>query len=117
MTAIFGKRLRDLRMQKKMTQSDIGKFLHVSKVSVSGYENGTREPDQASSIKLADLFDVTLDYLNGRTNDPKPLKKTDNGPDLIAAHLDKKYSDLSPDEKKQVDDFAEYIRNKKRNKK
>jgi hypothetical protein len=53
--------------------------------------------------------------MSGRTNNPLPL--SDNEPELMAAHLDKKYSDLSPEEQKQVDDFADYVRNKKRNNK
>lgn len=77
MTVVFGRRLKDLRTQKHMTQSDIGDYLHVSKVSVSGYENGTREPDQESSIKLANLFDVTLDYLYGRNETPQWAKQKD----------------------------------------
>lgn len=77
MTVVFGRRLKDLRTQKHMTQSDIGDYLHVSKVSVSGYENGTREPDQESSIKLANLFDVTLDYLYGRNETPSWAKQKD----------------------------------------
>lgn len=77
MTVVFGRRLKDLRTQKHMTQSDIGDYLHVSKVSVSGYENGTREPDQESTKRLADLFNVSVDYLYGRNQTPKWATKKD----------------------------------------
>lgn len=43
----LGQRLKELRTAKKLTQADIGKLLNVSNVSVSGYENDTREPDSA----------------------------------------------------------------------
>lgn len=62
----LGSRLRALRKGKRINQSTLGKILGVSKVSVSGYENGTREPDITSLIKLADYFNVTVDYLINR---------------------------------------------------
>ena len=72
----FGERLRSLRTSKKMTQEELGKFLNVSKVSVSGYENNTREPDKESIKKLAYFFNVSTDYLLGVENnsDEKDLK-------------------------------------------
>lgn len=62
----LGNRIRTLRTQKGMTQAELGQVLNVSKVSISGYENNTREPDMRSLIKLADFFNVTTDYLLGR---------------------------------------------------
>jgi transcriptional regulator with XRE-family HTH domain len=67
--ATLGQRLKELRLEKHMTQAEIGKYLNVSNVSVSGYENDTREPDSAALIKLADLYGVSLDYMHGRTDD------------------------------------------------
>lgn len=60
----FGQKLRELRSNKKMTQEELGKLLNVSKVSISGYENDTREPDKGSIKKLAEFFDVSTDYLS-----------------------------------------------------
>lgn len=62
----LGERIRELRTNKHLKQSELGKILNVSKVSVSGYENNTREPDQSTIIKLADFFNVSTDYLFGR---------------------------------------------------
>lgn len=64
----FGERLKNLRTEKHMTQSELGKHLNVTKVSISGYEKGTREPDQESTKKLANLFDVSIDYLLGNSD-------------------------------------------------
>jgi len=61
-----GKRLRKLRNEKKLTQSELGKIINVSKVSVSGYESGDRTPDTDNLRRLADYFEVTSDYLLGR---------------------------------------------------
>lgn len=51
-----------------MTQSQIGEYLHISQRSYAHYEAGTREMPIEILIELADLFQVSLDYLVGRTN-------------------------------------------------
>lgn len=62
----FGQRLKDLRTQKKITQQELGDVIHVSKVSISGYENNNRFPDTNTLGEIADYFGVTVDYLLGR---------------------------------------------------
>lgn len=74
--ATLGQRLKELRLEKRLTQADIGKMLNVSNVSVSGYESGTREPDSSSIAKLADFYEVSTDYLMGVTNNRQPQSKT-----------------------------------------
>ncbi len=64
----FGQRLKALRTEKHMTQDDLGKVMNVSKASISLYEKNERTPDQATLIKTADYFDVSLDYLLGRSD-------------------------------------------------
>ncbi|GBF33572.1 HTH-type transcriptional regulator xre [Desulfocucumis palustris] len=68
----FGKRLRELREEKGLRQEDIGKYLHIGKSAVSQWENGIRMPDSYTINKLADYFNVTVDYLIGRINDTNP---------------------------------------------
>ena len=63
---ILGYRLRELRKENKMSQDDLGKLLGVSKVSVSGYENGTRIPSLDILNGMLDVFGVSADYLLGR---------------------------------------------------
>lgn len=65
---IFQERLYEQRKLLKMTQNDIAKYLKISQPSYIRYENGGAEPSYESLVKLADLFDVSLDYLLGRTN-------------------------------------------------
>ncbi|KIQ93387.1 HTH-type transcriptional regulator immR [Anoxybacillus thermarum] len=69
---MLGDRLKRLRLEKKLTQEELGKKINVTKVSISGYENGNRTPDTETLQKLADFFNVTTDYLLGRTDDPNP---------------------------------------------
>ncbi|TPE70804.1 helix-turn-helix transcriptional regulator [Halalkalibacterium halodurans] len=71
---MLGERLKKLRNERKITQEELGKKVNVTKVSISGYENGNRNPDTETLQKLADFFEVSTDYLLGRTDD-KPNEK------------------------------------------
>ena len=64
-------RLKELRKKKKITQLKLALDLNKNQNSVSRYENGEREADYASLIAFADYFDVSIDYLLGRTDNPK----------------------------------------------
>ena len=68
----FGDRLIKLRKKSNMTRSDLAKVLKLTYSAVSKYETDMRKPDQDILIKLADLFNVTTDYLLGRTANPNP---------------------------------------------
>ncbi len=62
----FQKRLLEERKLNKLTQTEVADYLHISQPSYIRYENGTAEPSLDNLVKLADLFDVTVDYLLGR---------------------------------------------------
>lgn len=59
--------LRQLRKNKKVTQKDVADYLGISRVAYTNYENEMRKPDFNTLSKLADYFDVTVDYMLGRT--------------------------------------------------
>lgn len=61
-------RLKELRERKNITQTGLEMDLSLSQNSVSRYENGT---DYATLIRIADYFNVSLDYLLERTDNPK----------------------------------------------
>lgn len=63
---ILGYRLKELRKEKNMSQGELGKLLGVTKVSVSGYEKGTRVPSMDVLLLILDVFQVSADYLLGR---------------------------------------------------
>lgn len=58
--------LKKLRNEKKLTQSEIGKILNVTGPTYNGYETEKYEPTIETLCKLADYYNVTLDYLVGR---------------------------------------------------
>ena len=64
---IFQERLIEQRKINKFTQRQVADNLGISQPSYIRYENGTSEPNLTSLSKLADLFDVSVDYLLGRT--------------------------------------------------
>ena len=61
----FGYRLKNLRQQHHLTQTQVANRLNLSKTSISGYENNVKTPSQDVLIKLAGLYRVSTDYLLG----------------------------------------------------
>lgn len=96
---ILGYRLRELRKENNLTQEKLGQILGVSKVSVSGYENGNRIPSLEILNKIIDFFGISSDFLLGRelnavceednlsirlsTNDVEIIREIHNDPVLM----------------------------------
>lgn len=64
---IFQERLLEQHKLNKLSQKSVADYLRISQPSYIRYENGTSEPTLENLVKLADLFDVTADYLLGRS--------------------------------------------------
>lgn len=62
---IIGERLKEARLDKKMSQETLGSLLGVSKVSICGYETGTRTPNMKNFLKLIELLDLDAKYVLG----------------------------------------------------
>lgn len=58
--------LKELRLQNKMSQQKLSSHLGVARSTIAMWESGASQPDHATVIKIADLFNVTTDYLLGR---------------------------------------------------
>lgn len=67
-------RLKELREKRGMSQVRLAIELDLNQNTISRYESGAREADYRTLIAIADYFDVSLDYLLGRTNNPMILK-------------------------------------------
>jgi len=61
-------RLKELRKEKNKTQQDIAKLTGYKQTLISKWEHGDREPDTETLIKLANYFNVSVDYLIGNDN-------------------------------------------------
>ena len=65
------RRIRDLREDRDMTQAQMGRILACSQRVYSNYECGDLDIPTAVLIRLADYYDVSVDYLLGRTDNPR----------------------------------------------
>ena len=65
---IFQTTLAEQRKLNKLTQKQVAEYLGITQPSYIRNENGQAEPTLANLVKLADLFDVSVDYLLGRTD-------------------------------------------------
>ena len=68
---IVGGRLRALREGVKLSQAKIAAMVGTSQVSINRYESGTGAPPLKTLLWYADYFDVSLDYIFGRTDNPQ----------------------------------------------
>lgn len=64
------KRLKELRKKKRISQVGLAMALGMNQNSISRYENGEREADYKTLVAFADFFNVSIDYLLERTDDP-----------------------------------------------
>lgn len=84
-------RLRQLRIEKGKTQKDVAKDLGTTDVSIGRYEKGEREPKTDMLNALADYFNVSADYLLGRTDNRNLTAKDEKS---IKNDLKKMMTDL-----------------------
>ena len=68
---ILSKRIRELRQEQNMTQHELASMLQVHRATVAGYETKDRQPHFDTVVKIADIFEVTTDYLLGRTDEKR----------------------------------------------
>lgn len=64
----FGQRMKELRKERNMTQQSMADIFSVKLRTYQGYEYGESYPEVAKLIAIADYFDVSLDYLVGRSD-------------------------------------------------
>jgi MerR family transcriptional regulator, light-induced transcriptional regulator len=86
-------RIKELRKNKGYTQKRLASLLGIGQTTVANYEQGTRIPDTEKLNRLADLFEVTLDYLLGRTEKILPSNKEVKGKVIDLTSADKIYLD------------------------
>lgn len=99
---MIGQTIRDLRKQRKISQTELAKILHVSQQTVTAWETGKAEPSSSAISNLADYFNVTTDYLLGR-----PEKKDDDNVDYVA--LDKALDNARSFDGEPMDDHDREI--------
>lgn len=63
---MFGKRIREMRLKRGYTQQFVADALNITLRSYQKYEQGVREPDYDTLVRIADLYVISTDYLLGR---------------------------------------------------
>ena len=74
---MIGERLAELRKDTGLNQQDLADKLGLSLSAISSYERSISSPDDDVKIKLAKMFNISLDYLIGASNDEIPLVRED----------------------------------------
>lgn len=72
---IFAKRFRGLRAENDLTQAEVAKILGVSPTTVATWEQGRSKPGLDKTVAIANLFNVSVDYLLGLTDNKRPAEK------------------------------------------
>lgn len=102
----FGKRLRELRKRRGLSAEQLGDKIGVARTTVFGYEQGQRIPDMITIKKIAELFNVTVDYLVGTQ-----LKPPSHNVREVLSRSDLTWDGipLTEEELKQTRDFLSWI--------
>jgi transcriptional regulator with XRE-family HTH domain len=85
-TLKYGDRIALLREKRGLTQEELSNKIGISRAALSHYETNRREPDYETINKIANFFNVTVDYLLGRTDQPQTV--LDNDVREFVEHLD-----------------------------
>lgn len=115
-------RLKELRKDKGLTQKDLGDILGVGKTTISMYENGNSTPNDEIKLKICDYFDISLDYLIGKSSiknySENPHFESINkivknsGIHTLAAHFENE--DFTQDDLDDIENFINYVISKKK---
>ena len=97
---MVGKIIRELRLEKGITQNELSNYLGLTPKMISFYELGERFPPYDIITKLADYFNVSTDYLLGRSNIKKPEKFIED------------YRSLSKEDIKKVEKYMQELKAK-----
>lgn len=105
-------RLKELRKEHNFRQEEIAEKLGITTSAYGFYEQGKTIPNAVTIVFLADLYDVSADYLLGFTDIRKPYN-IDSDDDLtIAAHHEG--NDWTDEELEEIEKFKEYIKSKRK---
>ncbi len=110
---ILGMRIKNLRETANLTQLDLAAQLNVSNTTLSQYESGQRVPSDDIKIKIAEFFNVSVDYLLGKVD--KKIKAT---PEVIPLSSEQQElldatSDLPDEDLRKAIEYVELLKLKR----
>ncbi|HBJ2623439.1 TPA: helix-turn-helix domain-containing protein [Clostridium botulinum] len=110
-------RLKELRIEKNLLQKDLANFLNITTSAYGYYEQGKRIPDSDTVKKIADFFNVSLDYLIGNSDIKESAEilinnnlstKANNSP--IDDKLIEKLKNLDDESKKELEKYMDLLK-------
>ena len=113
MNNILGKRIEFERIGLKLSQIELAKRLNLSSsASISQYESGDRIPSDDIKLKMCEIFNCSLDYLMGKTDVRNSNQQIDDVLNEAMIGMSKaEYDKLTETQKKQIRDFAIFVKN------
>ena len=106
---LFSKKIKQLRKENNLTQSELADKLNCSLSKIGMWETNKREPTKDDLIMLANAFDISVDYLLGLDDENQTKNKRLQNIDSISAHRIGKIEKLSDEALDQLDDYIKYL--------
>lgn len=107
---MLGERLKELRKLKGVTQEDLARILNLERSSIGKYEGKSAVIPSADVLNsMAKYFDVSIDYLLGRTEQKKAYPPYDEHADNFVPAAMRTYNALSPELRKQADEYLDFL--------
>ena len=103
----LSERIIEIKNNRKLLQKDIAQAINVTVRQYQRYEKNQTQPTLSVLLALADYFDVSLEYLVGRSDNQE----------LLAAHTADDSHDLTPEQREELEQFKQFIIERDRNKK
>lgn len=100
-------RLRELRIEKDLLQSDIAKVINKSERTVGFYETGDRDMGTETLALLSDFFGVTIDYLLGKSDIRNP--ENINSDKINIGLSTKDYTPPTEEQQNKIEEFARFV--------
>ena len=110
---MFALRLKELREKRGLSQKAFATKLGVSQSTVGMWESKKREPNFKTAETIASFFNVTTDYLLGRTDDRNPNDSLDKQLEGIDFALWGEVHDLTDEEKQDIINFVKFTKSKR----
>lgn len=105
-------RIKQLREENDWTQLELSQKMNCAMSSIAMYEKGDRKPSLEVLVKLSEIFNCSIDYILCKTDIRNPGEQIDNVLNEAMIGMSKKdYEKLTETQKKQIRDFAIFVKN------
>lgn len=103
---VFSRRLKLLRKERRLTQNELAEYLHTKNTTISNYENEVSSPDMDMLKEIASFFNVSTDYLLGKTN-----TRDENVSDIDVAFYNQ-HGIITEEQRKEIENFIAFIKSR-----